>query len=169
MPPLFAELARATPARQSRPASADEGAAFRQRLAAAPGSERQGLLMERLTQHVARVMGMDLQTIDTGRSLSDLGIDSLMAVELKNRIDGDLRGSIPVTTLLAGPSIEELAGELAGQLDQPASAVQEPAGAMSASNGHPSSPEDVLANLDQLSDDDVTALLDAMLQNQGGN
>jgi len=163
-PPLFAELVRATPTRPDRPAAADDGAAFRKRLAAA-GDQRQQLLVERLTLHVALVMGLDPQATDPGRSLSDLGIDSLMAVELKNRIDGDLRGSVPVTTLLAGPTITELVAELEGQLGAPSPVeLPPPTAADPAGNGH--SPADILANLDQLSDSDVDAMLDAMLKDK---
>ena len=165
-PPLYAELARAIPPRPSRPSAGDDPAAFRRQLAAAASEDRVRLLVERLRLHVARVMGMDPQATDTGRSLSDLGIDSLMAVELKNRIDGDLRGSVPVTDLLAGPTIEALAADLAGQIDGPAEVVAAP---VAVSNGDAASPEQILANLDQLSDDDVDAMLEAMLKDQGGS
>jgi acyl carrier protein len=169
IPPLFAELARATPPRPSRPAPAgDDAAAFRQRLAGASAKERNGLLVERLALHVARVMGMDARSVEPNRPLGDLGIDSLMAVELKNRIDGDLRTSIPVTTLLAGPSIEELAAELGANGDE---MPKEPASPSTSSHmlvGQAERPEQLLANLDQLSDDDVNALLGAMLKDQEG-
>ncbi|WP_165360758.1 type I polyketide synthase [Candidatus Chloroploca sp. Khr17] len=164
MPPLFAELARATPVRPT-PATGDDTATFRRLLADTPGDQRQRVLVERLTLHVARVMGLDPQATDPSRSLSDLGIDSLMAVELKNRIDADLRGSVPVTTLLAGPTIEALAAELAPQAG---SAPEQPAAPDVSVHAPAPTPDQVLANLDQLSDDDVDAMLNALLNDQGG-
>jgi acyl carrier protein len=161
VPPLFAEMAHLAPAPPTKAASGDDSAHFRQRLASATASERQGLLVERISLHVARVMGLDPHATDPQRSLSELGIDSLMAVELKNRIDGDLRSSVPVTSLLAGPTIVALAADLATQLD---AHVAAPVPASHA-NGHEASPEQLLANLDQLSDDDVDAMLEDLLNN----
>ena len=48
--------------------------------------------------------------------LTKLGIDSLMAVELKNRVEVDLGLTIPVTALLQGPSLAQLGARLVGQL-----------------------------------------------------
>lgn len=165
VPPLFAELARVTAIRPVRTTRVtDDGLAFRKALAAATLEQRQQLLVERLTIHVAQVMGINHKTTDPNQSLSDLGIDSLMAVELKNRIDGDLRGSLPVTALLAGPTIVELATQLADQHGGTTVNEQQQQAEDGASNGH--TPADLLANLDQLSDSDVDALLTAMLKDK---
>ncbi len=45
-----------------------------------------------------------------------LGVDSLMAVELKNRIESDLGLTVPVTALLQGPSLAHLSARLVTQL-----------------------------------------------------
>ena len=52
--------------------------------------------------------------------LTKLGIDSLMAVELKNRVEIDLELTIPVTALLQGPSL----AQLSASSDQPAASVR---------------------------------------------
>ena len=50
--------------------------------------------------------------------LTQLGVDSLMAVELKNRVEGDLGLTLPVTALLQGPSLANLGARLVTQLPE---------------------------------------------------
>jgi 1-acyl-sn-glycerol-3-phosphate acyltransferase len=58
------------------------------------------------------VLGTPETSIEMGASLSSLGFDSLMAVELMNRIDLDFGVEVPVMQLLQGPSIERLASSI---------------------------------------------------------
>jgi phthiocerol/phenolphthiocerol synthesis type-I polyketide synthase C len=58
--------------------------------------------------------------VDAHEPLNRLGIDSLMAVELKNRVEADLETTLPVTALLQGPSLSQLAAQLLEGLDAPA-------------------------------------------------
>ena len=108
-------------------------------------------------------------------SLSGVGLDSLMGVEMKNRSDQDLRISVPGTTLLEGPSVRELAVHLLALVRAEAGTAD---GADDGSGVQPQtdglvppaasqSPERILANIDQLSDADVDALLTSLLSEQG--
>ena len=45
-----------------------------------------------------------------------MGIDSLLAVELKARIERELGVAIPLLQLIKGPSLSELAGVLAASM-----------------------------------------------------
>ena len=54
-------------------------------LAAEPAA-RHRLLRSYLSEQVARVLGLSASRLDVEQPLSNLGLDSLMAVELKNRI-----------------------------------------------------------------------------------
>ena len=49
-------------------------------------------------------------------SLPSLGFDSLMAVEIKNRIETDLQVEIPMVKLLEGQSINQLSDFLSKKL-----------------------------------------------------
>jgi acyl carrier protein len=84
--------------------------------AAAPAA-RQGLLEVYLQEQVARVLRLPPAKLDVHRPLSTLGIDSLMAVELKNRVESELRTSLPLIRLVQGPSVAELAGLLLEQME----------------------------------------------------
>jgi acyl carrier protein len=57
------------------------------------------------------------ETLDSAESLSQLGIDSLMAVELKNRLEKDLATPTPVGELLEAESVNALAAALCRRVD----------------------------------------------------
>ncbi|HVD77687.1 MAG TPA: type I polyketide synthase, partial [Vicinamibacteria bacterium] len=78
--------------------------------------ERQQVLNAHLRQEVARVLGLSASKLDVNQPLSTLGIDSLMAVELKNRIETDLKVSVPLIKVIQGPSVAELTALLLGLL-----------------------------------------------------
>jgi len=65
-------------------------------------------LEQELTAMAAGIMQLSAATIDRQVSFTDLGLDSLMAVELKNRIRHDVGVDIPLVRLLSGPSMAEL-------------------------------------------------------------
>jgi acyl transferase domain-containing protein/NAD(P)-dependent dehydrogenase (short-subunit alcohol dehydrogenase family) len=82
----------------------------------APAAERQAILEAHLRGEVARVLGLSAARVDVHRPLNTMGIDSLMAVELKNRVEADLGVMLPLIRLIQGPSVAELAALLVEQL-----------------------------------------------------
>ena len=54
--------------------------------------------------------------LDAQQLLNRLGIDSLMSVELKNRIGSDLNVVTPVTTFLQGITFEQLITQIMEQI-----------------------------------------------------
>ncbi len=80
---------------------------------------RRDHLMIYIQSQLAQVLGMSAGQIDANTSLAYLGLDSLMAVELKNRLETNLKLVLPVTALLRGPNPRELADLLLAQIAEP--------------------------------------------------
>jgi acyl transferase domain-containing protein len=64
---------------------------------------------EYLVGRVAEVLGLARGDVDPARPLVSFGFDSLMAVQLRNRIELEVGVSVPMMRFLHGPSIEGLA------------------------------------------------------------
>ena len=88
--------------------------------------------------------------MDAHQPLNRLGIDFLMAVELKNRVEADLETSVPVTALLQGPSLSQLATQLLEGLDAPAA---------DATLAPEEAEDGIEAQVEGLTDEEVDALL----------
>ena len=111
VPPHFRELAAA-----AEPAGSGDAA----------GRERPEDI---IAEQAAGVLG--LPRIDPERPLNELGLDSLLAVTLANRLRRAFGRAIPTAALLKGPSVRELAAQLFH--DRPACAEEgKPAGARAA-------------------------------------
>lgn len=79
-------------------------------LEAAPASEQLMLLTAYLQKVVAQVLELrDFQSLSLEKGFAEMGIDSLMAVELKNLIQNNLHINLPVTLIFEYPSINTLA------------------------------------------------------------
>jgi NAD(P)-dependent dehydrogenase (short-subunit alcohol dehydrogenase family)/acyl carrier protein len=114
VPPFVADLVRA---RAGEPTGSSASVA-ELRAALTSGSEdRDGALLEFVTQHVAGLLGLTPEDMDVEQSVADLGFDSLMAMELKNRIELDLGMVVPVADLLDGPSVSMLTTRVLSELD----------------------------------------------------
>lgn len=84
-------------------------------LMAEPGD--QSVLMEYHLQGLAaRVLRMDREKLDVSQPLSALGLDSMMAMELKNRIELNLRVPVSVLDLLKGLSVAQFAQSMLSRL-----------------------------------------------------
>ena len=156
--PLLSELAREE---ADNPSQAGHPGSKRSALLAAEPAERDQLLRSYLTEQVARVLGLSASKLDVQQPLSNLGLDSLMAVELKNRIAVDLGVNLPLVKFLSGPSIEQAAKELLHLLTSETSLSS--ASLASAIAHQQIEQNNGGIDLDQLSDEEVNSLLSDML------
>lgn len=85
---------------------------FRTRLEMANASDRQPLLIEHICSQVAKVLGRNLSTLDQEQRFFELGMDSLTAVELRNRLQNSLRCSVPPNLAFDYPTVTKLANYL---------------------------------------------------------
>ncbi|MCA9491351.1 MAG: KR domain-containing protein, partial [Myxococcales bacterium] len=119
--PLLWELI-ATPESQSA-----ESAVLAELASTAP-AQRLDYLHHYVAHRVGSVLGIDASTLDQ-QSLQSLGLDSLMSIEIKNRIERELDVAIPLVTLLKGPSVRSLASTLLSSIDLSACSAPETADA----------------------------------------
>jgi len=86
------------------------------RLESARPSERLDVLLSCVQTEAAKVLGLDAsRTLDPRRPLNEIGLDSLMAVELRNAL-GLLAGrTLPVTLLFDYPTLQGLTEYLAAE------------------------------------------------------
>jgi aryl carrier-like protein len=61
-----------------------------------------------LAKQMARIFKVALASVDREKSISNMGFDSLMSIELKNRIEADLGVSVAMARLIQGPTLSEL-------------------------------------------------------------
>ncbi|WP_394845466.1 phosphopantetheine-binding protein [Pendulispora brunnea] len=78
----------------------------------APASERRTLLEEHLTSQLATMLRVGPKDLSLATSLIRLGIDSLMAVELRRRFKADFGFPLTFERLLAGAGIADLVQDL---------------------------------------------------------
>lgn len=84
----------------------------RTELLATPSEERVARVQDAMRFELGRVLRMDPQRLQPEQRLNNLGLDSIMAIELKNVIERRLEVEVPITLLLQGPSLVELANAL---------------------------------------------------------
>jgi acyl transferase domain-containing protein/acyl-CoA synthetase (AMP-forming)/AMP-acid ligase II/acyl carrier protein len=138
------------------PAARVPSALNRAALDGVPPDDWQPILEGQLREQAGRVLRLAAAALDVELPLNSLGIDSLMAIELKNRIEADLGVTVPMVKFLEGPSVRDLAGYVAEHLI-PLLAVRPAVAGPDADAA-----QDLLARLDGLSDDQVDALLAEM-------
>jgi NADPH:quinone reductase-like Zn-dependent oxidoreductase/acyl carrier protein len=97
--------------------SADSGGIARA-VREASGSERLALLETFIRGVGARVLGASPSGLDPARPLNELGLDSLMGIELVNRIEAELGVPFPTEKIVGGPSIRMLAAILDESLQE---------------------------------------------------
>ncbi|KUJ69192.1 hypothetical protein ACZ90_12640 [Streptomyces albus subsp. albus] len=104
------------PVRRRSPASGGELAA---RLAAAPEHRRDALVLEVVAAQVAAVLGQGgADAVDPERPFKELGLDSLGAVRLRNRLQQATGLTLPSTLVFGHPSPAALATRLRALLEQ---------------------------------------------------
>ncbi|MDQ2959275.1 MAG: type I polyketide synthase [Actinomycetota bacterium] len=104
------------PAAASRPVSQEQS--LTDRLAELAGPQRSAAVLDFVRSEVGLVLGFaDPAGVDVGKQFSELGFDSLMAVELRNRLRSGSGTELPATLVFDYPSPAEVAGRLASLLD----------------------------------------------------
>lgn len=106
--PLFATFAFAgNGTKKNSAAAADDGedAAFLFARAGGSSKSRRAIVLAALKAKLARALGVQASDVDSYRTLMDYGVDSLMAIELRNWIRRDFHAVVAVFDIMSGNSI----------------------------------------------------------------
>lgn len=95
--------------------SGDVDHEFREQIRTATAEKRDEMLRRYFIDELARIMGWDAEQINPQQPLSELGMDSLMAMELKNNLERRLAIAIPMAAFIESPSIVSLARHAAAE------------------------------------------------------
>ncbi len=87
-------------------------------LATMEPTESLSLLESMLSEQVSKVLRTSAAKLDIEQPLTNMGLDSLMAVELSSRFKRELGVVVSQVTLLRGPSITQLAKQMNEQLTE---------------------------------------------------
>jgi acyl transferase domain-containing protein/SAM-dependent methyltransferase/acyl carrier protein len=97
--------------------SAGSRAGFMARLAQAPAARKRSLVASFVRERSLAVLGLDPQrAVDPAMPLGELGLDSLLAVELRNAFSSVLGRPLPATLLFDHPTIEALTDHLISEV-----------------------------------------------------
>ena len=166
---FFSELTRASrlPGKDALPAQ--ERTEFLRRFDHAPANQRRQILLDYVRAQTAKVLRLEpSQPIDHQQPLQELGLDSLMALELRSLLGTSLglTHTLPATLLFDYPTIEALSYYLSREVFTLEPPVKPPAELPSQGSGDLSM---MLTDLEQLSADEAEALLvDELGNNQKG-
>lgn len=137
---------------------------FTRRVLTVTPPERAELLTEYVRGHVAALLRLDgPRKVDRRGRLMDLGLDSLLAVELRGRLRGglDLSDTLPATLVFDYPTVEAIVGLLERMLVPAEARVVKEHATAPANGGEPALDDEAL---NALSDAEVEARLEARLQ-----
>ncbi|MET9445530.1 SDR family NAD(P)-dependent oxidoreductase, partial [Streptomyces sp. NPDC006610] len=117
LPPVFRGLVRARTRRTATAAPAGAATALRRRLSALPTDERAAAVLELVRAHVALTLGYGgPEVVDEQRAFSELGFDSLSAVEFRNALNEAADVRLPATLVFDHPTPAVLARHLLDEL-----------------------------------------------------
>lgn len=78
-----------------------------------PSEESSRYLIEYLRSEVARVLMLPVEKLDIDQGLMELGLDSIMAMAIKRRVEQGLAVRLSIVSLLKGATVVRLAKEVA--------------------------------------------------------
>ena len=152
-PPLLADWLAQRPAAPPAPALRETSLQLRLEQTAANGRPR--LILDFVREQALRILGLPASHgLGLRQPLNELGLDSLMAVELRNSLATSLGRAMPATLLFDYPTVAALSRYLEQELLGAPAAVQPLAAAAPAAS---------IEGIEQLSDDEVERRLAARM------
>jgi len=117
------------------------------------GRPRQALLENFIQEQAAQVLRLTSGRVDLHKPLRTLGMDSLMTIEFRNRLESNLGLTLSATLVWNYPTIAELVPFLAEKMEIPISSE-------TSLSDSPYAAQDISIDIDQLSSEDIETMLD---------
>ncbi len=137
---------------------------FLQQLETSPPDQQGHLLKDHLRTQIAHIMGLETSELNPQRGFQEMGMDSLMATELRKRLELNLKAFLPATLAFEYPTLEKLSAYLfqeiieEGKEDPPEIEMMIPDQGV-----EPASLAIDAAELDEFSEDELAQLLASKL------
>lgn len=112
--PRFAHLLRHSEAA----AELSGHTASAQNLRQCAADQRYTIIANMLRSKISSLLGMSVDQVREDRALLEMGLDSLMAVELRNWIEGQLEINMPISALMRSHNLGELIGAICESMSQ---------------------------------------------------
>ncbi len=148
--PLLERIFAALGNEQSTGATSD----WRARIDAAAPAEKPAVISQAVREAVGSVLRVKPDSLRDDQPLTDLGLDSLMGVEIETSLEAAVGVALPPTSLMRARTIGQIATLIAGHLGG-ATAPAEPAPAAAVAPAEGASAVD----LDAISDEEIERLL----------
>jgi acyl carrier protein len=130
---------------------------WRNRIESAAPEEKETVIAQAVREAVGSVLRVKPDTLRDDQHLTDLGLDSLMGVEIENSLETAIGVALPPTSLMRARTIGQIASLIAGHIGGTASPTSAPAAAPIAV-AEPA-PSTVEVDLDSLSNEQIDQLL----------
>ena len=138
-------------------------AGLRQQLQDAPPGRRRPLVAAFVRERALKALGVDpARAVDPRTPLGELGLDSLLAVELRNTLGSALGQTLSATLLFDYPTIDTLTDYLLNDVIQPPAPAAPEAVAVAVEE-----PASMVDAIEDLSDEEVDRLLAQRAQRKG--
>ncbi|BBX05230.1 mycocerosic acid synthase [Mycolicibacterium aichiense] len=164
LPMMFAELGTS----ETGPGAGESDGSILMELATTPEADRPAVIADQLRQIVAAVFDCAIEDFEPDDMLEDIGLDSMMAMEFRVRINMTFSIDLPVLEILRGVSVNSLADRVLAELHFIHGEVATP----TTESAGPTEAADLDDELDQLmaelSDAELQELL-AQLENEPGS
>lgn len=138
----------------------DEIATAAQIRAAQP-QQKLEMIRNLVSRKASSLLGIEPENIETYRPLVEMGLDSLMAVELRNWIESRIEIDLPISQLMRSGSIDQLAESIAQDVTKGTKTSVETEKEISGDQA-----AELLDQLSELPDAEVDALLNQMMKDQ---
>jgi acyl transferase domain-containing protein/NADPH:quinone reductase-like Zn-dependent oxidoreductase/acyl carrier protein/SAM-dependent methyltransferase len=148
--PLFERILTAVEGQEVGGAASD----WRPRIEGASADERESVIAQAVREVVGSVLRVKPDTLRDDQPLTDLGLDSLMGVEIENSLEAAIGIALPPTSLMRARTIGQIAALIAGHMGGSA-----PSAAPAPVDIPVETATSVGVDLEALSDEDLDRLL----------